>query len=172
MISVEQFRQDLSAFSVATPPVDGGPSYSNEDVQFWLNIAGIMLNQRRWGPSAKDVWPALPTDLKLTQYDYGCELFVAHNLVLEAQANAAAANGAPPGVTEGPINSKSVDKVSVGYDTQAAIERNAGNWNLTTYGLRFIKLARFLGSGPLQVNTPGLNPAGYGGQAWPGVLIG
>jgi Na+/H+ antiporter NhaC len=37
--------------------------------------------------------------------------------VLEMQAQASAATGAPPGVTTGAVSAKTVDKVSVTYDT-------------------------------------------------------
>jgi hypothetical protein len=66
----------------------------------------------------------------------------------------------------GVINSKSVDKVSIGYDTAGGIEAGAGHWNLTIYGTRLIKLIKMVGAGPVQVGI-GCTPM-YSGSAWSG----
>lgn len=144
-VTAAQLRTDFPEFADTTLYPDSG-------INFWLNIAGNMLNASRFG----------------NLLDVGTELFTAHNIVLERQAQAAALNGAPPGIQQGPISSKGVDKVSISYDTQAAIELEAGHWNLTVYGTRFIKLARMFGAGPVQIG------AGCGGgpldsvNAWAG----
>lgn len=92
-------------------------------------------------------------------------LFIAHHAVLERKAlDAAAQPGGVPGVSTGVINSKSVDKVSVGYDTAAGTEEGAGHWNLTVYGIRLKSLFNMMGAGPVQVGIG--CPAGPG--AWPG----
>lgn len=131
--------------------------YPDADVNFWLATAALLINAGRWG----------------NMLDMGTQLFVAHNLVLEAKAKATAANGAPPGVSDGPIAAKSIDKVSVNYASAEALEENAGHWNLTIFGTRFIKLARMCGMGPIQV---GAGAGCYGPlssiNAWPGCLWG
>jgi hypothetical protein len=64
------------------------------------------------------------------------------------------------------LNSKSVDKVSAGYDTASVAEEFGGNWNLTTYGQRLYRLMQQFGAGPLQIGAgPGCAPV-Y--NTWPG----
>ena len=127
-------------------------TYPQSQVQFWLDIAYSMLNASRWG----------------RQLDIGVELYVAHNLALEARSQATAANGGIPGESVGVLNSKSVDKVSAGYDTGIATEQNAGHWNSTIYGTRFYRLAKMFGAGPVQVGI-GVAPP-LSGLGWPGPL--
>jgi uncharacterized protein DUF4054 len=127
-VDIATFRMDYPEFSSTT-------AYPDSGVTYWLKIAGLLLNTSRW----QDM------------LDVGTELFVAHNLVLERQANKSAANGAAPGVSTGPVSSKTVGPVTQAYDTTAAIEPDAGHWNLTTYGTRFINLVRMFGAGPIQV---------------------
>ncbi len=130
-VSVANFRQNFPEFVSVT-------TYPDAMVQFWLDIAYVMLNPTRWA----------------TALDYGIQLFVAHNLVLEAQAQKAAANGGIPGLAQGAVSSKSVDKVSVSYDVGSGAELAAGHWNLTNYGRRFIHIAMMMGAGPVQIGTP------------------
>ena len=144
-ITVQQFRADFPEFSSTT-------TFANSQIQFWLDIAYSMLNAARWG----------------RQLNIGVEMFTAHNIAIEAKAQAEAVNGGIPGSQVGPINSKSVDKVSVGYDTGAGLQPDAGHWNLTVYGTRFIRLVRMFGAGPLQIGV-GVSPPLSGG-AWPGPL--
>lgn len=124
------FRGDFPVFADAA-------RYPEPSISFWLGLARKLLRADRWD------------DL----IDIGAELFVAHNLVLERRAQDLADNGGVPGLTTGPINSQSVDKASVGYDTGAGIELDAGHWNNTIYGTRFIHLARLVGAGPVQVGV-------------------
>jgi len=137
-ITAAQLRQDYPEFTSTT-------AYPDSSINYWINMATLMLNTNRWG--------AASTTSTLAIYDIGMELFVAHNIVLEAKAQAEAAAGAPPGSSTGPVSSKSVGPVSVSYDTQAGIEKDAGHWNLTIYGTRFIKLAKQFGAGPIQVGV-------------------
>lgn len=135
-------------------------------IAYWLNYANLLLDPCIWGPSAADPWPTSnPPPLKL--FDVGCELVAAHNLTLEAMAQASATNGMPPGLSTGPVNHKQVDKASVGFDTSIGSVEGAGPWNLTTYGTRFILLAQQLGSVPLTIGLPGPAPA-LSGQPWIG----
>ena len=126
-------------------------TYPASQVQYWLDFAYGMLNAGRWG----------------RQLDVAAELYTAHNIALEARAQKEAANGGIPGGSVGVLNSKSVDKVSAGYDTGAATEAGAGHWNLTIYGTRFIRLAKLFGSGPIQIGI-GVAPVG---AAWSGPLM-
>lgn len=142
-ITVEQFRINFSEFC-------DNVIYRDSDIQFWMDYAALLLNANRWK----------------SLLDLGTQLFVAHNLVLEQQAKAASANGGSPGVSTGIISAKSVDKVSISYDTNSAQEKDAGQWNLTTYGTRYYRMMRMFGAGPLQVGI-GSSPVQ---SAWPGVI--
>lgn len=164
MLNPAQLRQDYPGFASEA-------RYSNVLVSYWLNVAGLLIPQSRWGCSAypsPTPWPCSPINSSLLQlYDVGVELFAAHNLALEAVNVKEASNGIPPGGKIGPLSSKSVDKVSLSYDTGSGVELNAGHWNTTNYGTRFIRLARELGAGPLQLGTPGVGPP-FSGPAWAG----
>ena len=81
----------------------------------------------------------------------GIELVTAHHLVIALRDQTAAAVGGVPGVMTGPTSAKAVDKVSTSYDTSAATLDNGGFWNLTSYGARYLSLARMMGAGGLQV---------------------
>lgn len=154
-VTVATFRADLPEFaSIAF--------YPNSAVTYWLAIGGLLLNTDRWGLGA-DVAVSPPT----TAYDFGLEMFAAHNLVLERQAAQKASNGGLPGLNTGPVSAMSVGSVSISYDTAAGVEADAGHWNLTTYGTRFIKLARMFGAGGLQMAGTCFPPYGSAG-AWPG----
>lgn len=98
-------------------------------VQFWLNLAGKMLNADRW------------VDI----LDFGTELFVAHQLILGAR------NLKNAGQVNAPVSSKSVDKVSVSYDTKNVQLENAGHWATTSYGLQFWQLMQMAGAGGVQL---------------------
>jgi len=135
--------------------------YPDPAINYWLGIAKLLLNQQRWGPSSAKA-DSPPT----TTYDFGTELFVAHNLVLEKQAADAAAAGGPPGVNKGVVSGQTVGPTSRSYDTAAGIVADAAHWNLTTYGVRFIMLARMIGSGGMQVGIGCAPPFTIG--AWPG----
>lgn len=124
-----------------------------------------------WGASA-----VTATSPPTTMADFATELFVAHNIELEKQAVENASTGGDPGTGRGVIASKSIGGVSVSFDTSQIVDPNSGFWGLTTYGLRFIRLARLRGSGPIQVGI-GVAPAflifnsfGLSGSynAWPG----
>jgi hypothetical protein len=75
----------------------------------------------------------------------------------------------------GVIASKNVGSVSVSYDTNAGIVKDAGHWNLTAFGTRFIWLANMVGTGGIEIgslgnaidmniSTTGITSAGFG---WP-----
>lgn len=126
-VTAASFRTDFPEFANTT-------DYPNTLINFYLALGPKLIDATRWG----DI------------FDFGLSLFVAHNIVLERVAAKAVIPGGIPGLTSGPMASKQVDKVSVSYDTTAAIEPGAGHWNLTTYGQRYIRLVGQVGAGPLQ----------------------
>jgi len=130
-VSAASFRQ-------AFPEFASGTRYPNAVVDFWLALAAKLINPSRWGNLAET----------------GVYLYAAHNLVLERQAVDAAERGAVPGQATGAINNKSVDKVSVGYDTAGSAEEGGGQYNTTIYGQRYYKLVKMVGIGGIQVGVP------------------
>lgn len=127
-------------------------------LQFWLNAAYSFLNADRWG----------------AQLDLGAELFAMHHVALECRDLRAAAGGAIPGLVQGIVTSKAVGDVSEGLDVSHAMELDAGHWNNTLYGTRFIRIARMMGAGPIQVGIGFAPPftigAWSGPPCWPGWL--
>lgn len=124
--------------------------YPNGQIDYWIANAALLLSVDRWG----------------TLLDLGTELLVAHNIAIEARAQDEATNGEIPGTTTGPVNSKSVDKVSVGFDTGAATEERGGHYNLTIYGTRLLRLMKQIGMGPLQIGLGGPVPPLSSADAW------
>ena len=78
-------------------------------------------------------------------------LFVAHYMTLWAADSRAMLAGEPGGSTNGVQSSKSVDKVSVSYDTSATLNPDAGFWNNTRYGAEFYQLITMFGAGGRQL---------------------
>jgi hypothetical protein len=143
-ISNAQFRADFPEFSSTTV-------YPNAQLTYWNTVALLMLNAVRWGS-----W-----------LDMATELFMAHNVALEARAMAEAANGDVPGVVTGPITAKSADKVSLSFGTDRVTDDKAGHWNQTIYGLRLWKLFRLIGAGPIQLGyETNIDPLSSA-AAWP-----
>ena len=129
-VTVATFRTTFPVFSDTTV-------YPDPTVQFWLDLSAKLLDQTRWA------------DL----YDYGSQLFMAHNLALEAQSNADVAAGQGPGQVKVAVTSASVDKVSYSRDASSIMLTDAGHWNLTTYGIRYKQLVRMVGAGPYHVGV-------------------
>lgn len=112
--------------------------------------------------------PEFNTSGSKTLVDVGVELFIAHNLALEAQANDAAALNAIPGTVGGAIVARSAGGVSISYDSTNGIELGSGHWNLTTYGRRLVHLFNIVGAVPIQVGI-GFDPTGgMNGPGWAG----
>jgi hypothetical protein len=141
-VTTASFRNDFPEFADTK-------KYPNSLVQFWLTLATKLLNPERW----HDV------------LDEGIELYVAHNVTLQAQSLRSAAAGGSPGGGVGIQNNKHVDKVSVGYDTTSGTIAGAGQWNLTTYGIRYYQLMLLMGAGPIQIGADGYN--GYPNNYFP-----
>lgn len=122
------FRTDFPEFANTT-------SYPDAQINFYLNLAVIRLPECRWE----------------TLLPFGIELFIAHNLVLKRQAALATAVGGVPGAVSGPITSKAVDKVSYSMDASLVSLTDGGFWNMSSYGIEFLQLARMIGAGPIQL---------------------
>lgn len=142
-VTFKTFRQNYPEFENADRFPDGAITY-------YKTIAGLLLNANRF----QDM------------LDVATELFIAHNISIERRAQDEALRGGQPGVTTGPVTSKSVGPISVSYSVDAGIQLGAGHWNTTIYGLRFAELVSIFGAGPVQVNI-GCGPS-YSGPAWYG----
>jgi len=135
-VTIGSFREDFPVFAnTATWPDD--------QIQFWINIATSMLNQCRWGD----------------QWKIAIDLYVAHNIVLEAYS---AGGGDLPGLARGVVSGESGAATSVSYDVPSATVAGASHWNLTIYGIRLARLISFFGAGPIQF-TGSFYGEGYGG---------
>jgi hypothetical protein len=122
----ETFWQAFPAFA----------SVPQSQVAFWIGYADKLLyDVCRW------------SDMR----EYGISLVVAHQLTLAARDNSVAAAGGLPGSVQGAVSSKSVGGVSVSYDTSSAVLSDGGYWNLTSFGIQFLQLARLVGSGGFQL---------------------
>lgn len=152
IVTPAQFVGDYPEFSDTS-------KYPVGTIQYWLAVATVLLDPLRWG----------------TMLQIGVELLVAHELVLETQAQSTALVGGWPGISRGPISSEAAGAVNLSYDSVQALETEGGNWNLTVYGTRFLRWARMAGAGPLQIGpgcglgagtVPGAN--GGSGAAWSG----
>jgi hypothetical protein len=128
MFVIAEFRQ-------AFPEFGDTAKYPDSMLSFWGEVAEQQVVERRWRRMTRQ----------------GQSLYVAHEITLAAQNYNAGNVGGIPGGTGGPINSKTVGSVTAAYDTQQTAEKDAGYWNLTTYGKQFIHLARIFGSGPVQL---------------------
>jgi hypothetical protein len=153
-IPIAQFRADFPEFSDTT-------KYPNSGISFWQSLAGVMLNTGHW--------PTTPGQNGESFYDVGTSLFVAHNLFLEQQALERANLGGPPGVQTGALASVATGGASVSYDPSVGIVKDAGHWNLSIYGTRFLWLSDIVGTAPIMLGVgmapPNTIPAT---GAWPG----
>ena len=122
-----QFRADFPEFASTT-------DYTASMLDFWASVAAELVSVSKWG----------------NLYNQGISLFVAHNLALQRR-NMNAASGGIPGSQTGMLASKAVGRVSVGYDNGNVALDNGGQWNLTTYGMQYLQLARMIGVGGVQL---------------------
>lgn len=122
------------------PAFDNTTLYPDSTIAFWTAAAGVVLNPLPWGD----------------MLGLGTQLYVAHQLVVAARNNAAAAAGGIPGQVTGTQTEKHVDKVGASYNAQNITLADGGFWNLSTYGIQFLQLARLIGMQAIsQQNTPG-----------------
>lgn len=127
-VTPAQLRADFIEFASTA-------NYPDATINFWLTVAGKLLRPTVW------------TDM----LDTATELFVCHQLVLARRNVATAATGGVPGQLTGSLSAKAVDKVSASYDASGIKLTDGGYWNLTTYGVQFLQLARMFGAGGVQL---------------------
>lgn len=134
-------------FRMRFPGFQNPALYSDFQINFYIDLSSKMLIADRWGNMLEE----------------GQQLFSAHFLALDQLAQVAGV-GSVPGTAVGVLTNGSVDKVSYSRDVQSIMEDNAGHWGMTTYGLQYLRFARMMGTGPLQVGLPG----GVGAFGWMG----
>lgn len=123
------------AFRVLLPEFKDTTVWPDVTINAWIGIAIQFVDPIRWGSAGP----------------LGTALYIAHNLVLGAQAAAAVAGGGVPGASSGVIASKSVGPLSKSYDTTLGTLDGIGSWNLTSYGVRYQQLLRLFGAGGVQL---------------------
>ena len=128
-LTVEKFRSDFPEFSDAN-------IYTNDSIQVWIDAIYIdnAFPPHRWG-----AWERL-----------GEELYIAHHLALSKLSSLPGAGGIPGLGFSGIATSKSVNGVSVSYDTHLGVDGNMGEYALTLYGRRLWTLMMNAGAGPIQ----------------------
>jgi len=146
-ITQAQFLADFPEFGTLSAPTQ--PIFAPSTFNYYFNLAQLLLD---------------PTGRINDWVNQFAEQFIAHHIVLEMLAQRDMNAGGVPGVAKGPIAGKSAGDVSIAYVPGATIELDAGHWNYTIYGQRFIRLAKMVGAGPIQLSGCG----GTGAGAWPG----
>ncbi len=126
---------DIAAFRKAFPEFDSTETYPSPQVQFWVDFISRQIDVNIW----KQSW------------NVGVSLYLAHELTLAGQNTKAANVGGTPGQQGGIASQKSVGSVSVQFDPQTSTEKDAGYWNLTTYGKQFYRLSRVFGARCVQL---------------------
>lgn len=121
----DQFRSDFPEFANAT----------DAQINMWLTIGASLVNEARWE--------------ELTTI--GIELVAAHHLAIAMRDAKLASGGGAAGGVSGPVASKSVDKVSVSYNTASTQYEGEAFWNMSSYGIRYLGLARMFGAGGFQL---------------------
>jgi Protein of unknown function (DUF4054) len=126
---------DIPLFRTQFPEFANDVTYPTPTIQVWVGLAAAMVNFNAWG----------------SQYTLGVSLYVAHELVMAANARQTAQYGGAPGVFGGVANNKTVGKGTVSYDSQSTSEKDAGYYNLTNYGKQLWRLSRIFGAGCIQL---------------------
>lgn len=126
---------DVGAFRANFPEFNNKETYSDATIGFWAGLGELLVRPSIW----------------VNAWNQGMSLYVAHQLVLARQNEQAASLGGSPGQQGGIANTKTVGGATIGFDATTATEKDAGFWNLTTYGKQFIRLARIFGAGAIQL---------------------
>ena len=126
---------DIPAFRTSFKEFSNTEVYPTSLIELWVGVASLMVDECRW----KRMWTM------------GVSLYIAHELTLSAQNQKAAAVGGTPGQQGGIATAKTVGSVTVQFDANTTAEKDAGFWNLTTYGKQFIRYARIFGAGCVQL---------------------
>lgn len=119
------------SFRISRPEFSSETDYPDATIAAQIASAELRMKSDVWG------------DLR----DQGIELLVAHNLTMSMRARKNAAASSAGGL----VASKSVDKVSISYDTSTHTYQGAGAFNLTIYGIEFWQLANMMGAGGWQL---------------------
>lgn len=125
----------VAHFRMVLPEFRDSSLFLDETIFPWLRLWSVQLPENRW----------------LTLWTLGVCLATAHSVALSKRDQLITARGGVPGMAVGVVSSKAVSGVSISYDTNAGLLQNAGDWNLTTYGVRFLGLARMVGSAAVQI---------------------
>lgn len=120
---------DLSTFRETFPAFADLSVYPDARVSFQGSLADQFYGE--------DVWGDLQANVAM--------LAVAHALAMQGKS------GGSAGGVKGVVSSKSVDKVSVSYDVQAATYADAPYFNGSPYGIELYRLIRMAGAGPMHV---------------------
>lgn len=123
-----QFRLDFPEFADTV-------KYPDSTVNLWMGLAIKVMPPLIW----------------CDYLDVGIELYTAHNLIIATRNQETAALGGLPGEAKGPMTSKTVDKVSVSYGATLVGLSDAGHYNLSTYGMQLLQLARMVGTASIQL---------------------
>lgn len=134
---------DAATIRANFPEFSDPAAYPDATINFWLSAAGLLLRAEIW------------TEM----LDLGTQLYVCHQIAVARRNTSTASVNGVPGQVTGNLTQKTVDKVSASYDGANVKLTDGGFWNLTTYGVQFLQLARLVGQqATMQVNTPGASP--------------
>ena len=126
---------DNDLFRTNFPEFANTVAYPDSTINFWATLAEAMLPQSKWN----------------TVWTVGCNLYVAHQIVIASQNVNAANVGGSPGQGGGIANSKTVGSVTVAYDAASQTNEGAGWYNRTSYGIQLYRLIKIFGSGCIQL---------------------
>lgn len=126
-LTIEEFRLDFPEFTVEL--------YPDRAVQRRLNLGALYFKGYLW------------SNEELRKQVIG--LYTAHYLKL--QGSIAQGGSGVNGETMGVVASKSVDGVSVSYDTSQGTQEGAGHYNLTAYGRELWELLQIVGGRVVQL---------------------
>lgn len=126
---------DIPTFRSEFPEFSDTAVYPDAQLTLWSTLAEQLLPKCVWN----NTW------------EFAVKLYTAHEITLAAQNAKAGAIGGVPGSSGGIANSKTVGSVSVGYDSAVTSEKDAGWWNLTTYGKQLYRLIQIFGSRCIQL---------------------
>lgn len=119
-----------TAFRTAFPEFASLTDYPDTVMEFWESMASAYVSEVKWS----------------ALYTVGMSLVLAHFLTI------AKGNKSDPGAGNGGlISNQSVGDVSAGFDTTSTIEAGVGQWNLTTYGQQYTRMARLIGGVAMQL---------------------
>jgi uncharacterized protein DUF4054 len=135
-------------FRAHFPPFADPTVYPDAQVQMFLDVGAEMCTPWRW-----------------CQFQQlGSELLCAHFLAMQQLVAQGGSAIGVPGLARGIMNSKSVSKVSVGYDVAVTAIEGGGPWNYTVYGQQYLWYAQLVGTG-------GFETLGNVMPSWAGTVV-